>query len=314
MQKIKFNNYLTPLTMKFNSITHRKGFTLVELIIVIAIIAVLASLAFMSMSSETGNARDSSRKQDVSTFENAIATSNSKNRPIVFGTATTLATTAGTLNTLRGAFIKEIDDSVFEPTILQKVSEDPSKNKYIGVFLNDNMYQLFATLENPDTGVSTTLIGGTFKEGVIIDTVVDNGTSNTDVASGDTTVKVQKASKFLINDTVTIGSEDMLVTGITGNVLTVTRAQNSTTAAKHLRGSSVKLKTFAEGALTNGVATLPDSSGKSLLCLGTLVDFVGTGAPAAAPADAYCDEDTFASGVATKGSVLGGSQVTPYSL
>lgn len=299
MQKNNINNYLTPLTMKPNFITHRKGFTLVELIIVIAIIAVLASLAFMSMSSETGNARDSSRKQDISTFENAIATSNSKNRPINFGTATTLTTTAGVLNTLRGAKIVEIDETVFEPTILQKISQDPSKNKYIGVFLNENMYQLFATLENPDTGTSTALLGGTFKEGVILDTLA------ADMALAATEITVNDASKFLEADTLTVGTEDFIIAAggvnATTNVLTVTVAAT----VKHLKGSQVKLKTFPKGVDTTPANSIDDSSGKSLLCVGTLVQLDGATAPASAPADAYCDEGQV---------IINGSQTVPYSL
>jgi prepilin-type N-terminal cleavage/methylation domain-containing protein len=275
----------------------QSGFTLVELIVVIAIIAVLSSVAFMSMSSETASARDASRTQDLFIFENAIATSNSKNRPISFGTDITIDTTSGTLATLRGAKVVSIDENVFEPTILQKIGQDPSGNKYIGVFLNQNMYQLFAILENPSTGTTTALVAGTFKEGVLLDNLV------ADIEQAGTALSVNDASKFLIGDTLNIEGEDLTVTDVTPltNVLTVTRAANATTAVKHLKGTPLKLKTFAKGGDAN-TNNLVDSSGQSLLCIGALVKIDGATA-ADNVKDSYCDESKV---------ILDGLQALPF--
>ncbi len=50
----------------------RKGFTLLELLIVIAIIGILASLATVSYSSAQKKARDSQRQADLKAIQNAM--------------------------------------------------------------------------------------------------------------------------------------------------------------------------------------------------------------------------------------------------
>jgi len=68
--------------------------------------------------------------------------------------------------------------------------------------------------------------------------------SNTDLndasmTTSKTTVAVDDGTQFAIGQTVMIGSEQMLITNISANNLTVTRAINGTTAAAHADNSDV---------------------------------------------------------------------------
>lgn len=62
-----------------NSSFHRKGFTLVEMLIVIAIIAVLASVALVSVSGVRKAARDTKRVSDISKMQQQLEVYYSKN-------------------------------------------------------------------------------------------------------------------------------------------------------------------------------------------------------------------------------------------
>ena len=52
----------------------RKGFTLVELIVVITILAILATIAFLSFQGYSASARDSKRQADVRNLVSAVTT------------------------------------------------------------------------------------------------------------------------------------------------------------------------------------------------------------------------------------------------
>lgn len=54
--------------------------------------------------------------------------------------------------------------------------------------------------------------------------------------SGPTTITVTSAAGISVNDVLQIDSEQMMVTGISGSTLTVTRGVNGTAADKHLNG------------------------------------------------------------------------------
>jgi len=56
-----------------------------------------------------------------------------------------------------------------------------------------------------------------------------------------TTVTVDDGTDFAIGQTIIIGTEQMLVTGIATNVLTVTRALNGTTGATHADNATVSI-------------------------------------------------------------------------
>ena len=57
-----------------------------------------------------------------------------------------------------------------------------------------------------------------------------------------------QASWFAVGDVITVDSEKMLVSGVSGATLTVTRGYNGTTAATHVTGTAVFGKTFEEVA------------------------------------------------------------------
>ena len=298
---------------------NKKGFTLVELIIVVSIIAVLASLAFMALSGETAQARDSKRLADIKVFEDAIATSNGKNKKIDYNNSTDngsvpddystvtsyqVTTSAGTLTPMRGAYLVPVKSGIFDSDVIPTIPRDPKGAPYYGAFLSATDYQIFGSAENPDTKVATAIVRGSFKEGAILDVLTN------DIAVGDGTIPVASARRFVKGDIVKVDSEEMLVVSFntTTNIVTVTRAQNGTTAAVHNKGASVKLKTAATGA-------------DSLVCLGTIQDADGgaianaanyqAAVTGAAAIGAVCDNSTIS---ASAGSLTDGGITLPYNV
>jgi prepilin-type N-terminal cleavage/methylation domain-containing protein len=263
--------YLLIFLFMFTSTTHNRpqGFTLVELIIVVSIIAVLSSLAFMSLSGETAQARDSKRVADIKTFEDSIATSNGKNKKIDFTNNpelgavqdTSITTTSGALFPLRGAYLIQIKNGLFDSDVLPTIPRDPKGAPYLASFLSKTEYQIFGTLENPDTKTETAVARGSFKAGAIIDVLI----ADTDDSS--LTFSVANSRRFVAGDVIKIDNEEMTVATFiyypTTKVSTVTVAARGGTPKVHNKGASIKLKTPVEG--TN-----------SLLCLGAIYSAEGT--------------------------------------
>jgi prepilin-type N-terminal cleavage/methylation domain-containing protein len=232
----------------------KQGFTLVELIIVITIIAVLASLAFMSLSGETAQARDSKRVSDLQTFENSIATSNGKNKPVHYKVddinsrtnpnQEPLTTNSGELRPLRGAYLVPMSEDIFDSDVLPTVPRDPKGSRYLGAFLSKTDYQLFGTKENPSTQNPLAEVRGSFKEGMILDVLTD------DINETETRIPVANPSRFVQGDIIKIDNEQMVVSvfnAVDGEI-EVSRAYDGTTAKVHNKGASVKIKQFETGA------------------------------------------------------------------
>lgn len=72
-----------------------------------------------------------------------------------------------------------------------------------------------------------------------------------DVAIGAITIAVDDASEFTTNDWIRINSEVMLITGITGNTLTVDRAQYNTEEAEHSIDDAVQICLYYRNTLPN---------------------------------------------------------------
>ena len=70
-----------------------------------------------------------------------------------------------------------------------------------------------------------------------------------DISPDEKYINVDNASSITAKTYIYINKEEMYVTAINGNKLTVTRAQDNTTAENHVRGSGVKLITEADNAL-----------------------------------------------------------------
>lgn len=68
--------------------------------------------------------------------------------------------------------------------------------------------------------------------------------------AGATSCAVMNGSWFAINDVITIDNEQMLVTNVVSNTLTITRGYNSTTAATHSANIAVYGPTWSEVAAT----------------------------------------------------------------
>ncbi|MDD5769650.1 MAG: prepilin-type N-terminal cleavage/methylation domain-containing protein [Candidatus Gracilibacteria bacterium] len=149
---------------------NKKGFTLVELIIVITILAVLATIAFVSFQSYTKDARNSKRLNDLTSISRAMEIKLSEGVDIMNfanGTANKIAGTellAGSTVTLAGAKYTAGDvNSTLIGVTNNNAFLDPTKNVIykIGVTsLAGGTYEL-ASINEKDT--TTAMILGTFK-------------------------------------------------------------------------------------------------------------------------------------------------------
>lgn len=72
----------------------KKGFTLVELMVVITVIAILMTIAIVSFTRIQKQARDTKRKADVRTLETALQAYYTENQAYPLSTSATAATTA----------------------------------------------------------------------------------------------------------------------------------------------------------------------------------------------------------------------------
>lgn len=227
-----------------------------ELIIVIAIISLLASLAFMAMSGETGEARDTRRISDIKNIEDLIVTSNAKSLSINHGSSTAEITTnlgvANGVNPLRGAYLVSVAGTLFNLATASP-NTDPKGTSYIAGFINNNSYQIIGAEENPETGIPTAIVSGSFREGVIVD--------QTRAAIGLVTdeILVSNPDQFVAGDVITIDNEDMVVAGYNAKRSTIAVLASSVdipprsdgvvgNMAVHSKGAKIKLKYLAPRA------------------------------------------------------------------
>jgi hypothetical protein len=83
---------------------------------------------------------------------------------------------------------------------------------------------------------------------VLADSLADVAEGGTFTA-GDTTLTVTDGSKFAMGQTLLMDAEQLFVSGISGNNLTVARAVNGTTAASHSNGADIFIYQYPEGVV-----------------------------------------------------------------
>ena len=138
----------------------KKGFTLVELLVVMAIIAILATVIIGGFRSSQMRGRDAQRKSDLKQIANALEiffADYGKYPPAsgtqLAGCSYNAGTGAGGACDWGAGEFKDVDINGNTKTIYFKiVPKDPasSQNYVYRVSSTQNMYQLFARLENPE--------------------------------------------------------------------------------------------------------------------------------------------------------------------
>ena len=119
----------------------KKGFSLVELLVVITIIAILSVVAYTAVGGQTIKARDAKRKQDINTIQGALEIyfAETGRYPANAGDPIFEYDTDGNDDLAPGKIWKKH---------LSKIPTDPSGNSYIYAISGTTAYELAAVLEN----------------------------------------------------------------------------------------------------------------------------------------------------------------------
>ncbi len=124
---------------------NKKGFSLVELLVVITIIAILSVTAYVALGGQTTKAKNSRRSQDLSAIQSAVEIYFAEN----------------------GKYPDQLDDgntsapeNDLVPKYMPKMAVDPNGDNYLyGVTSTKKKYQLAATIENNDDTFKALVIG-----------------------------------------------------------------------------------------------------------------------------------------------------------
>jgi len=134
-----------------------------------------------------------------------------------------------------------------------------------------------------NTGLDTNFFGTGWGAGVWngVDTNEITTTLNEELDASETGVDVTSATGMSTSDVIDVGGELMLISGISTNTLTVTRAHGGTTAAVHSDGELVRLVLGNATAADDTVTLINDGSGLSATATTVTVDsaanFTSTG-------------------------------------
>lgn len=134
--------------------TFKKGFSLIELLVVITIIAILSVVAYTAVGGQTIKAKNSRRMQDLSTIQTALE--------IFF--------------IEKGEYPSELDDGTagsdddLVPKYMPKMALDPWGVPY-AYAKSGKQYQLAATIESEDENPNTAYIIGNYTG---LDSLVDD--------------------------------------------------------------------------------------------------------------------------------------------
>lgn len=102
---------------------HRKGFTLIEILVVIAIIGILASVVLVAINSARSKARDAQRKQEVRQIYNAIALYQADHGGALPDLGNSDCLNVNTIPSTITDCIADSGDSVYSPTNWDKLTE-----------------------------------------------------------------------------------------------------------------------------------------------------------------------------------------------
>ena len=91
-----------------NKLNTKKGFTIIEVVLVLAIAGLIFLMVFIALPALQRNQRDTQRKNDLSRIQSAVNSYQANNKGKIPG--------SGALNTLRDSYIKAGGDSFQDPT------------------------------------------------------------------------------------------------------------------------------------------------------------------------------------------------------
>jgi prepilin-type N-terminal cleavage/methylation domain-containing protein len=135
----------------------KRGFTLVELLVVMAIISILATVIIGGFRSSQKRGRDAQRKSDLKQIANALEiffTDYGKYPPAsgvqISACPYYVATQGGTACSWGTGEFRDTDGSITKTIYMKVLPKDPvsSQNYVYRVSSTQNMFQLFARLEN----------------------------------------------------------------------------------------------------------------------------------------------------------------------
>ncbi len=133
----------------------KKGFTLVELLVVIAIIAILSTLSVVALNSARAKARDARRLSDIKQIRTAL--------DMYYDSSSTYPAACSALGSSTGCLcltsVGWVSSSVSDCTgtiFMQKVPKDPGTYSYdYTVDVNGTSYTIAYTLENGGAKTAT---------------------------------------------------------------------------------------------------------------------------------------------------------------
>lgn len=239
-----------------------KGFTLVELIVVITILVILGTIAFLNLGGMSASARDSQRTSDLNQINQQIMVQQAKSglsyMTMVDGTGSSLtsgADIAGGTGITTGTTYNAGNVSYTVLGIDSAKFKDPTKAtpyRMGATTLAGSAYQLAASLEESNTA----LVMGTYRARTVTNTASGTYASNVITLTSGLGI-------FKIGDTITDGTNDAKVTGVSADLARVTvdavLTSSSVFALNAAESAGLIQSTTANTAVQNGLTYLPYS-------------------------------------------------------
>ncbi|NUJ97725.1 type II secretion system protein [Candidatus Gracilibacteria bacterium] len=247
----------------------KRGFTLVELIVVITILAILGSIAFISLQGYSSDARNSKRTSDLGSIESAISTQLAEGQAIlsfVSGSAVNQLTTpsiAGSNSTTADYNAGTVNYSALP--VKSTDFQDPSGNaSYVmGVTTRKNgKHELAASMEQGAGSKVAKVIGDYSQRTVAAATVA--------VTLGDATLKtVNVTSNTDINklfpaDTVTLNANTYTIAKISTDGKTLTLSGSVAPASGNVALSVQEIGGLIDEKASGGGTTPVTDGGTNL--------------------------------------------------